>query len=263
MRVLLLGGTTEASALARRLAVRPDVHLTVSLAGRTSHPLPLPGEVRLGGFGGITGLEAWLRDNGTDLLVDATHPFAARMPHHAAVACSATGVPRLRLLRPEWPKTPGDHWHRVPNLPGAADKLATMGAQRVFVTTGRMELEPYTKLSGVWFLLRSVEPPDPLPFAAAEVIIDRGPFDEDSERELMRRHRIDALVTKNSGGPAGAKLAAARSLGIPVVIVDRPPAPQGPTVEGVDQAEAWVTGQLTQDAPGEIPGASGEKRSES
>jgi precorrin-6A/cobalt-precorrin-6A reductase len=240
MRVLLLGGTSEASALARRLAERPGIDLVVSLAGRTSHPLPLPGEVRIGGFGGPEGLATYLRETGVDVLVDATHPFAAHMPHHAAEACTTTGVPRLRLLRPEWPEVPGDRWHRVPDLPAAADELAAIGAERVFVTTGRMELEPYTKLSGVWFLLRSVEPPEPLPFPDAEVILDRGPFDEDAERDLMGRHRIDALVTKNSGGPAGAKLAAARSLGIPVVIVDRPPAPEGPTVETVDQAEAWV-----------------------
>jgi precorrin-6A/cobalt-precorrin-6A reductase len=240
VRVLLLGGTTEASALARRLASRPGLDLTVSLAGRTSNPLPLPGTVRIGGFGGVAGLERWLRENGTHVVVDATHPFAAEMPHHAAAACDTVTVPRLRLLRPGWPELPGDRWHHVPDLEAAAAELAAMGARRVFVTTGRMELEPYAKLSGVWFLLRSVEPPDPLPFPDAEVILDRGPFGEDSERDLMRRHRIDALVTKNSGGPAGAKLAAARSLGIPVVIVDRPPAPDGPTVETVDEAEAWV-----------------------
>lgn len=241
MRVLLLGGTSEASVLARRLVERPGLELVVSLAGRTSNPVPLPGEVRIGGFGGVEGLTTYLRDRAVDAVVDATHPFAAQMSRHAAEACNTAAVPRLRVLRPEWAEVPGDRWRRVSDLEAAADELAAMGAHRIFVTTGRMELEPYTKLSGAWFLLRSVEPPDPLPFPDAEVVLDRGPFDTDAERNLMRRHRIDALVTKNSGGPAGAKLAAARSLGIPVVIVERPTAPPGPTVGTVEEAEAWVS----------------------
>jgi precorrin-6A/cobalt-precorrin-6A reductase len=239
-RVLILGGTAEASRLARRIDAAGDVDLVVSLAGRTSAPLALPGVVRVGGFGGPVGLARYLEAEDIGAVIDATHPFSAQMGRHATLACDETGLPRVRLLRPEWPELPGDRWHHVADLDGAAGALEALGARRVFLTTGRTELRPFARLSTVWFLVRSVEPPDPMPLAQAEVLLDRGPFDEAAERELMLARGVDALVTKNSGGPAGAKLAAARSLGLPVVMVDRPPAPSGPVVITVDDAEAWL-----------------------
>ena len=238
--VLLLGGTSEASQLARRLDGRADVDLVVSLAGRTAHPVPLPGSVRTGGFGGAEGLARYLASHRIAAVIDATHPFAAQMSHHAASACESEGVPRLRLLRPPWAPVPGDVWIEVADLAAAAACLADRGARRVFLTTGRTELRPFAPLPGVWFLVRCVDPPAVMPLGRAEVVLDRGPFDEDAERHLMARCGIDTLVTKNSGGPAGAKLAAARSLSIPVVIVDRPAGPGGPQVASVDEAEAWL-----------------------
>jgi precorrin-6A/cobalt-precorrin-6A reductase len=239
-RVLILGGTTEAAALARRL-VAGGWAVTTSLAGRTSRPAPLPGAVRVGGFGGIDGLVAFLGAASFAAVVDATHPFAAHMPHHAAAACSQVGVPRVRLLRPGWTARPGDRWRRVPDLVAAARSLADSGARRVFLTTGRQELAPFAPLVDVWFLVRAIEPPDPMPLSRATVVLDRGPFLVGSERMLMERHAIDTVVTKDSGGTAtAAKLTAARELAVPVVVVDRPPAPEGPTVATVEEAVDWL-----------------------
>lgn len=239
--VLLLAGTSEAVELAALLAAWDDVAVLASLAGRTSEPAVLACPVRVGGFGGVGGLVAALRDGGHHLLVDATHPFARRMPGHAAEATAIAGVPRLRLLRPPWRPIDGDHWHCVANLGAAADEVAALGARRVFVSTGRLELAPFASLSGVHLVIRSIEPPDPTIVVGATVVLDRGPFDVDHELVLFREHRIDAVVTKNSGGVAtGAKLTAARRLGIPVVVVDRPPAPDGPVVGTVAEALAWI-----------------------
>ncbi|OLT02828.1 cobalt-precorrin-6A reductase [Pseudonocardia sp. CNS-004] len=225
MRVLVLGGTTEGRLLAGELVA--DHEVTVSLAGRVRSPLPLPGEVRVGGFGGVDGLAAWLRGHGTDAVVDATHPFASTMTAHAAAACAVTGVPLLRLQRPAWTPVPGDCWETVPDLPAAADLAAALG-DRIFLTTGRSGLAVFAPVDR-WFLVRSVDPPEPPVPARMQVLLDRGPFTLDGERALLREHRIDVLVTKNSGGPA-LKLAAARELGVPVVMVQRPALPPGVTV---------------------------------
>ncbi len=211
-RVLILGGTTEAADLARRLDASGWA-VTTSLAGRTRRPAPLPGAVRIGGFGGIDGLVAHLRAEPVAAVVDATHPFAARMPHHVAAACSTAGVPRLRLLRPGWTAGPGDRWQRVPSLDAAAASVVASGARRVFLTTGRQELAPFAALVDVWFLVRAIEAPDPQPLARATVILDRGPFAVEDERALMAAHAIEVVVTKDSGGTAtAAKLTAARDL---------------------------------------------------
>jgi precorrin-6A/cobalt-precorrin-6A reductase len=225
MRVLVLGGTTEGRLLAGELVA--DHEVTVSLAGRVRSPLPLPGEVRVGGFGGVDGLAAWLRGHGTDAVVDATHPFASTMTAHAAAACALTGVPLLRLQRPAWNPGPGDDWRPVPDLPAAASAAAALG-ERVFLTTGRSGLAVFAPVDR-WFLVRSVDPPEPPVPARMQVLLDRGPFTLDGERALLREHRIDVLVTKNSGGPV-PKLAAARELGVPVVMVQRPALPPGVTV---------------------------------
>lgn len=236
MRVLVLGGTTEGRLLAGNLVGAHEV--TVSLAGRVRAPLPLPGSVRVGGFGGVDGLAAWLREHRTGAVVDATHPFASTMTAHAAAACAAAGVPLLRLQRPAWAPVPDDVWHVVECLPCAARRAADLG-ERVFLTTGRTGLAAFAPVDR-WYLVRSVEPPEPPHPARMEVLLDRGPFTLDGELALLRAHRVDVLVSKNSGGDA-PKLAAARTLGLPVVMVARPPLPDGVrSAPSVAAAAEWV-----------------------
>ncbi|RSN66897.1 cobalt-precorrin-6A reductase [Actinomadura sp. WAC 06369] len=245
-RVLLLGGTAEARRLAGRLDADPAVEVTSSLAGRTAAPRALPGRVRVGGFGGPDGLAAWLRDERIDAVVDATHPFAARMTGNAALACAAAGVPLLVLRRPGWTKGPGDDWRRVPSLAAAA---ADLPGERVFLTTGRTGLAAFAGDARRRYLVRSVDPPEPPLPARTTVVLARGPFTVGDETALMREHRVDVLVTKDSGGAmTAAKLTAARRLGVPVVVVDRPPVPDGvPVAATVEDAAAWLghAGRLT------------------
>lgn len=238
--MLLLAGTGEAAELAVLLAGRDDVAVLASLAGRTSEPAVLACPVRVGGFGGVGGLAAALRDGGHHLLVDATHPFAARMPHHASEAAVLAGIPRLRLVRPPWRPVDGDRWRPVPDLLAAAAEVVALGARRVFLSTGRLELAPFASLLGVHLVIRSIEPPD-LIVPGATVVLDRGPFDVDGELALFREHCVDTLVTKNSGGTATvAKLTAARRIGVRVVMVDRPPVPDGPVLGTAADALAWI-----------------------
>jgi precorrin-6x reductase len=240
-RVLILGGTAEARALADAL-VSAGVHVITSLAGRVGNPRLPVGEVRQGGFGGPDGLAAWLRTERIGAMVDATHPFAARMTASAAEAAARTGVPLLVLRRPGWREGPGDAWERVPTLPEAAARL-TAGS-RVFLTTGRRSLPAFTHRTDVWFLARSVDPPEPPIPANVHVILDRGPYTVENERALIRAHRLDTLVTKDSGGPmTTAKLTAARDLGLRVIMIDRPAPPAGvPTVTTVEEALTWALG---------------------
>ncbi|WP_367046942.1 cobalt-precorrin-6A reductase [Streptomyces sp. Je 1-332] len=236
MHVLVLGGTTEARRLAAALAARPGVRVTTSLAGRVARPAALEGDVRIGGFGGVDGLAAWLRDHEVDAVVDATHPFAATISEHAALAAAATGVPSVMLRRPGWRPEPGDPWHEAASLADAAALLPALG-RRVFLTTGRLGLATFADahavpdLAELHFLVRSVEPPQPPLPRHTEVLIDRGPYTVEGETALLREHRIDVLVTKDSGAAAtAAKLTAARALSVPVVIVRRPRPPEGATV---------------------------------
>jgi precorrin-6A/cobalt-precorrin-6A reductase len=241
MSVLVLAGTTEAAELVGLLAADDGVAPVASLAGRTGSPAPFPCPVRTGGFGGRAGLARVLREHPFDVLVDATHPFSARMPHHAADAAATVAIPRLRLVRPPWTPEPGDRWHEVADLADAARHLADAGARRVFLALGRQHLGPFASLGDVEVLVRSIEPPGPLPFERATVVLDRGPFRVDDEVALLRQHRIEVLVTRNSGGTAtAAKLAAARTCGVEVVMVSRPPVPAGPTAGTADEAAAWV-----------------------
>ncbi|MGW0512975.1 cobalt-precorrin-6A reductase [Streptomyces olivaceoviridis] len=227
--VLVLGGTTEARRLAADLATRPGVRVTTSLAGRVARPGALPGEVRTGGFGGPEGLADWLRAHRVDALVDATHPFAESITDHAARAARATGVPAVVLRRPGWRPGPGDRWYDVPSLAAAAEALPGLG-RRVFLTTGRLGLAAFAHLADLSFLVRSVDPPEPPLPPDTAVVLARGPFTVTGETELLRAHRIDVLVTKDSGGEAtAAKLTAARGLGLPVVVVRRPALPAGVT----------------------------------
>jgi precorrin-6A/cobalt-precorrin-6A reductase len=236
LRVLILGGTSEARALAGRL---PGGTVISSLAGRTSTPLLPPGAVRIGGFGGVDGLAAYLRASDIDVLVDATHPFAARISANAAAATARTGVPLLVLRRPGWVEGPGDDWRRVPDLAAAAAQLPQLG-HRVFLTTGRQGLAAFADRDDCWFLARSVEPPAPPMPRRMTTLLDRGPFTLDGERHLLREHRIDVLVSKDSGGSA-AKLTAARERSIPVLLIDRPPTdPTATTVTSADAAADWL-----------------------
>jgi len=227
--VLVLGGTTEARELAAELAARSEVRVTTSLAGRVSRPGALEGDVRIGGFGGAEGLAEWLREHGVTAVVDATHPFASGITANAARAAAATGVPAVVLRRPGWCPGPGDRWHSAASLAEAAALLPALG-RRVFLTTGRLGLAAFAHLAGLHFLVRSVEAPEPPLPPDTEVLLARGPFTPDGEKTVLREHRIDVLVTKDSGGDAtAAKLAAARDLGLPVVVVRRPPLPEGVT----------------------------------
>ncbi|MFF3942444.1 cobalt-precorrin-6A reductase [Streptomyces phaeofaciens] len=247
MHVLILGGTTEARRLAELLDGAPGLTVTSSLAGRVAGPRPLPGAVRVGGFGGAEGLSAWLREHAVDALVDATHPFAGAIGHHAARAAADTGVPLLAVRRPGWVPVAGDRWHEAGSLAEAAALLPGLG-RRVFLTTGRTGLAAFADLTGPWFLVRSVDPPEPPHPPRMEVLLDRGPFTLDGERELLRRHRVDVVVTKDSGGAATApKLTAAREAGLPVIVVRRPPSPEGvPTVPDPRTAARWVAERLAQ-----------------
>ena len=238
--VLILGGTREARDLAGLLAGPPDLRVVSSLAGRVRDPALPAGEVRIGGFGGADGLAGWLRDQRVDAVVDATHPFARTISANAAAACAATGVPLLGLAREPWTAGPDDRWHEVDSLPDAAALLPALG-RRVFLTTGRQGLAAFAAVDQAWFLIRCVDPPDePLP-ADGQVILARGPYDAAAERALMAEHRIEVLVTKNSGGPLTAgKLDAARELGLPVVMVRRPDRPDVPLRSTPEQAARWL-----------------------
>jgi precorrin-6A/cobalt-precorrin-6A reductase len=237
-RVLVLGGTGEARELAARLAGRPGLEVVSSLAGRTSHPRRPPGRTRVGGFGGAAGLAGWLAAERIGAVVDATHPFATAMTEAAVTATAGLGVPLLVLRRPGWTAGPGDDWRRVPSLAAAA---ADLPGQRVLLTVGRGEVRAFAADQDRWFLIRSVETPEPPLPPRAQVVTARGPFKVADELVLMRGHGIDVVVTRDSGGAqTSAKLAAARQLGLPVVMIDRPPAPAVPTVATVTDAVAWL-----------------------
>ncbi len=241
LAVLILGGTGEARDLASRLANRPGVRVVSSLAGRVRDPALPAGEVRIGGFGGAGGLAAWLRDQHISAVVDATHPFAEGISGNAAVACDQTGTPLLRVVRPPWLPCEGETWHEACSLADAAGLLPGLG-RRVFLTTGRQGLAAFAPLRQTWFLIRCVDPPaEPMP-PQRQVILARGPYDAAAERALMAQHKIDVLVTKNSGGTLTAgKLAAAHDLGIAVVMVSRPELAAAPECcPSVADAENWL-----------------------
>ncbi|TCO55143.1 precorrin-6A/cobalt-precorrin-6A reductase [Actinocrispum wychmicini] len=233
--VLLLGGTSEARRLAESLAGR--LRVVSSLAGRVRDPRLPPGEVRVGGFGGVEGFRAWLLANPVDAVVDATHPFAATMTATAAQVTAELGIPFVVLRRPGWVQQPGDDWRWVDSVSEAARSLP---GERVFLTIGREELKEFAHLPQ-WFLVRSVDPPvGPVP-DRTHVLLDRGPFTVDGEIALMRAHDVDVLVAKDSGGEmTAAKLTAARELALPVVIVRRPPLPDVPTVDSVAGVLRWL-----------------------
>ena len=229
MRVLILGGTAEARELAARLGEREGLDVVSSLAGRLANPLLPQGEVRVGGFGksgGVHGLSEYLRSQQVDLLIDATHPFASTITANAVQAAGLVGCRLIRLDRPGWTEGPGDDWTRVADLATAAEKAAASAPGVIFLTTGRQELAEFASDTGHEYLVRSVERPTGALPPRNIVILARGPFSLDSELAVMREHRVRLLVSKDTGGPmTEPKLAAARELGIAVVLVNRPPMP--------------------------------------
>lgn len=237
--ILILGGTGEARELAAALDA-PGITVTSSLAGRVARPRLPVGKVRVGGFGGPEALAGWLADHGVTAVVDATHPFAERISASAVTACAAAGVSLLRLERPGWSDRPGDRWTWVDDLVAAADAIAELGS-RVLLTTGRQGLASFAALDDAWFLIRCIDPPQsPLP-RHHELILDRGPYTVHGEVGLIDRHRIDVVVTKDSGGELTvAKLDAARDRKLPVIVVRRPVRPDAETVADVDAAAAWA-----------------------
>ncbi len=246
--MLLLAGTAQARQLAANLVGVSGLRVVSSLAGRLDAPHLPVGEVRTGGFGGTEPMADWLRARVPALVVDATHPFAVQVSIHAVAAAGRTDTPLLRLQRPGWQAQQGDRWWRVGTLRAAADLVPTLG-RRPLVTTGRQGLRAFTEHPGcaaLHLVVRCVEPPrEPTP-PKTTMLLARGPFTVADELTLMREHRIDVVVTKDSGGAdTSAKLAAARALGLPVVLVDRPTAPRAATVTTVDEAIAWVLGRVS------------------
>ncbi len=240
MRVLILGGTGEARELAALLH-GDNVAVISSLAGRVARPRLPVGEVRIGGFGGPEKLAGWLRDERIDRVVDATHPFAERISASAAQAAATGRVPLLRLARPGWSERSGvDRWTWADDLDEAAALIPSLGT-RVLLTTGRQGLPAFAG-SDAFFLIRCVDPPEPPLPRDHELLLDRGPYTLAGELELIDRHRLDLVITKDSGGRlTEAKLDAARERGLPVIVVRRPPLPAGvEAVETVEAAYAWV-----------------------
>ncbi|MBV1701055.1 MAG: cobalt-precorrin-6A reductase [Hyphomicrobiales bacterium] len=245
-RVLVLGGTGEANALIDAIASIPEIEPILSLAGRTAMPKLPAIATRIGGFGGIEGLRAYLKAERIALVVDATHPYAAQMSGHTQAACTAVGLDCLRLARPGWTPREGDDWRRVENVAGA---IAALGEapQRVFLTHGRLELDRFAQAAQHFYLVRAIEPPedfDKLP--RAQLILARGPFGERDELALMQAARISRLVSKDSGGDATyGKIAAARALQVPVILLQRPASPAALAVGSVAEAVAWLRAHVT------------------
>jgi precorrin-6A/cobalt-precorrin-6A reductase len=254
--LLILGGTGEAAALAGAAIERfgDAFAVTSSLAGRTRRPARLPGRVRIGGFGGSEGLAAYLRRHEIDRLIDATHPFAAAISRAARFACEAAGVPRLMLLRRPWERHPDDRWIETGTLAEAAAVVGRL-ARRPWLTIGARDLSAFSAITSAHFLVRLVDPPlRALPLHSYEVIDGRGPFTLAAEHRCFARHSVDLLVTKASGGAAtAAKLAAARELGVRVVMLKRPPPEPGTAVETIAAALDWLAAPISAAAAGGRP----------
>lgn len=239
-RTLLLGGTSEASRLAEALAAR-GADAVFSYAGRVATPAPQPLPTRIGGFGGVEGLVDYIRREGISRIVDATHPFAASISRNAIAAAAQTHTPLIGLERAPWVPEPADLWLSMPDLAAAAAYLP-QASQRVFLAIGRQHLDAFAVAPQHSYLLRLVDPPEgPLPLATAEAVIARGPFTLEGDRDLLIRHRIDWIVTKNSGGEgARAKLMAARELRLPVLMVQRPELPPRKVLGSVGEVLDWL-----------------------
>jgi precorrin-6A/cobalt-precorrin-6A reductase len=244
-RLLILGGTGEAAELARAAMARfgDALEVTTSLAGRTEHPRPVAGIIRTGGFGGPASLAGYLTEHDIGQLIDATHPFAARISAAARLACEQANVPRLVLRRPPWHRQPHDRWIEVDGVMGAAAIVDRTG-RRAWLTLGASDIAAFAVTTAVHFLVRLVDPPrHPLPLRSYEVIVGRGPFSVAEEHSHIERHAIDVLVCKASGGGATeAKIIAARERDLPVIMVRRPPPEPGDGVDTVAEALDWLAG---------------------
>lgn len=249
MRILVLGGTTEASRLSERLEKRTDIWAILSLAGRTHEPAAQALRTRVGGFGGVDGLIAYLAAERIDLVIDATHPFAARISENAVAASRLSGVPLLRYTREPWRPVEGDNWVEVPDLDAACEAL---GAEPkcVFLTVGRLGLAAFEAAPQHHYVVRSIDPPHELNLPDYRLLLERGPFDEDSQARLMQAERVEIMVTKNAGGDATyGKVAAARKLGLPVIMVAPPQPVSVTTYHELDEVMADIEARLAHRAP--------------
>jgi precorrin-6A/cobalt-precorrin-6A reductase len=248
-RILILGGTAEARQLGERLAALTDFAVTMSLAGRTASPLAQSVPVRVGGFGGAEGLAEYLAAERIDVLVDATHPYAAKIAASAVRAAALTRTALVALRRPPWIAGAGDRWIEVADIHQAVRALGA-APRGVFLAMGRKEIAPFTQAPQHRYLVRSVDPVDPpLSVPHASYVTARGPFREEDDRRLLQAHGIDVVVAKNSGGNASySKIAAARMLGLEVIMLKRPDLPPVPSVATVDAAIAWLAHALASDA---------------
>jgi len=240
VKLLILGGTSEASALARAVAARV-IDAVISYAGRVERPRDLPIPRRVGGFGGVAGLANYLRANAVTHVVDATHPFAAQMSRNAVEACAQTGIPLVALTRPAWTPGPGDDWHEVPDIPSAVAAL-DVPPRRVMLAIGRMHLTEFAAQPQHDYLLRVVDPPETTPpLPRHSIVVSRGPFTMEGDTALLREHGIELLVAKNAGGSgARAKLDAARALGLQVIMIARPPLPERREVTTPEAVLDWL-----------------------
>lgn len=248
-RVLILGGSGEAFALAKALDDRPRFDVISSMAGVTNDPKLPVGEVRFGGFGGAAGLTHYLREENIAAVIDATHPFAQNISRSAAEAAAAAEIPILHFWRPEWRRQDGDEWIEVDSM-GEAAAAIPANAGPVFLTVGKTELAPFKIRSDIKLVARVIDPVDPVDWPENfEFVYDRGPFDLAAEQNLFAKYGIKSVVTKNSGG-AGAlpKLEVARALGLPVVMIRRPSPPSAAYVGHVDEAVLWLEGRVPEGA---------------
>jgi len=236
LHILILGGTSEARDLTVQLVRQPDIAVTVSLAGRTDHPAEYPCPTVTGGFGGTEGLATWIADHQVSLVIDATHPFATTMHDNVEAACANAGIAAIRYQRDQWSQDPDDNWVFVDSHEDAID-AAGASPRRIFLSIGRQNACLWSRAPQHHYLIRSVEPVIGLEgLPQATFILDRGPFDLASERQLLLTHSIEVLVTKQSGGAATrAKLDAARELGLPVIMIRQPEPGTLPVVQTVDE----------------------------
>ena len=249
MRILILGGTIEASQLARLLADDSRFEATMSLAGRTVSPKQQVLQTRIGGFGGIAGLETWLRDNGIAAVVDATHPYAAQISAHAVAACNGISIPLGSIIRAPWAREDGrDNWIEVETTGAAAHALGDAPA-RVFLSIGRQELAAFAAAPQHHYIARTIDPPDVALPPDISFVYDRGPFDIATEQAFLAREKIDMIVSKNSGGAATyPKIVASRRLQLPVVMISRPHKPHGVALDVPEAAMHWLETQLAHGA---------------
>ncbi|MCK4868495.1 MAG: cobalt-precorrin-6A reductase [Alphaproteobacteria bacterium] len=245
-RLLILGGTGEAAALHEAAGAKFEGGLEVvsSLAGRTNEPRSLPGMTRTGGFGGVEGLTHWLREEEIDMVVDATHSYAARISANARTACEISGVNRAILWRPPWTARPGDNWIPVADAAEAAERLPSLG-KRAFLALGSGQLWQFADVKGVWLMSRVAETPEPHTAPPGFVVVGRGPFTVDNELRLMEEQDIDLLVSRNSGGEATVgKIIAARQRRIPVIMLERPAPEPGEQCSDLKEVLQWIARKL-------------------